>query len=118
MQVKLTPTHRFYIAYFTGVAGAALPMMLVTELRSEEPTAISILYIVLFIVNIFIYAWNYNVFNKETLWMTIKNPAKIAIEQDDFNRASMRPIKPPPPPRPPKPPVHTNGSMHTVKPKP
>ena len=111
-QFKMTPTKRFMYAYLIGFAAAMVAMLFIQDYHGKEAYIALVeehwvemhwawWLIPLFGLNI-LYVYNSRAFNKETLWMTIKNPAKIAIEQDDFNRASMRPIKPPPPPKPPK----------------
>jgi hypothetical protein len=109
-KMEMTPKRRIDIGYWLATFQAITMMSLFQSLAVDEPMAIHwSLYLVVWFVIGFLYVKNTLAFNKETLWMTIKNPAKVTREEDGMmNKHPNRPPPPPPggsrpkaPPRPP-----------------
>lgn len=106
-KVELTPKRRLDVGYWIGTFQAILMMTIFQDLASDEPVGVAywIGFFVAWAAIGFIYIRNVMAFEKETLWMTIKNPAKVTREEghDMFGMPMVRPTRPPPPPAPPAP---------------
>jgi len=120
-KLEMTPQRRLSIGYWVGTLQAILMMTLLQMLHDGELTVMHwVIFLLSWLVIGFVYVRNVSAFQKETLWMTIKNPAKVTREEgvDMFGQPMVRPIAPPPmggpgkrPPAPPKPPKarHVRG---------
>jgi len=115
-KLEMAPQRRLSIGYWVGTLQAILMMTFLQMSKDGELTVMHwVIFLLSWIVIGFIYIRNVSAFQKETLWMTIKNPAKVTAEQDDAERyysygsvassagKATRPNRPPPPPRPPAP---------------
>ena len=111
MKFEMTPKRRMDAAFWLGSIQAILSMVLFQYWQSDDPvTAVaSIALIVAWLAIGVVYIQNALAFSKETLWMTIKNPAKVTMEDGAIKyQHHVRPNRPPPmasiPKPPPKPP--------------
>lgn len=106
--MEITPKRRLDISYWLATFQAILMMSTFQSLADGESLgAYWILFVFAWLVIGFLYIKNNMAFEKETLWMTIKNPAKVTREEGEtFQLPGMPPppgSRPPPPPRPPVP---------------
>ena len=105
MKFEMTPRRRMDAAFWLGIFQAIISMTLVHSFQdgSEFGVAAYILLITAWFAIGILYIKNSLDFSRETLWMTIKNPAKVTITEDEVWGRQVHPIaRPPPPPRPPK----------------
>ena len=120
-----SPNMRIGIAYWLGTAQMFVIMALVQDWQGKEAYLAIVekhwttmhwgWWAIAWMAIALLYIRNNINFKKETLWMTIKNPAKVTREEDELGW-------PPPPPRsrppiPPAPPAHTNGSSKQQPPQ-
>jgi uncharacterized membrane protein YobD (UPF0266 family) len=98
-KIEMTPKRRIDLAYWLGTFQAIITMSFFQAAASEEPlsTPWLIAGAIALILIVYMYIKNSLNFRKETLWMTIKNPAKITIEQEEILTAPLRPVRSPPP---------------------
>jgi len=123
-QFEMTPNKRILIAFILGTVqagivyaflmdwhGQAYYIEMVTNRWHEMHWA---WWFIPWAVILWAYVRNGIRFENETLWMTIKNPAKVTVDQDEADKYSAfgvnshsgakkptRPMRPPPPPAPP-----------------
>ena len=83
MKIEMTPGRRMDAAFWLGTFQAILSMTLFQNWRSDDPFSvlISIALLVAWLAIGFLYIKNVIAFSKETLWMRIKNPGKVTMEQ-------------------------------------
>lgn len=111
MKFEMTPRRRMDAAFWLGIFQAIISMTLVHSFQdgSEFGVAAYILLITAWFAIGILYIKNSLDFSRETLWMTIKNPAKVTLEdvatsQPKANIGGTPPSRgsrPPPPPKPP-----------------
>ena len=108
---KITPTKRIWFACGTGWFFALMIDAFTAGLRDEGSEWVYIIWAIAALVLSFINALNIAAFEKETMWMIIKNPAKVNREADEDNisfpggsvsSAYYVPTRSPPPTKPPK----------------
>jgi len=109
-KLEMAPQRRLSIGYWVGTLQAILMMTFLQMSKDGELTVMHwVIFLLSWIVIGFFYIKNVSAFQKETLWMTIKNPAKVRISEDEVWGRQVHPIAPPPPgsrpPPPPKPPA-------------
>ncbi len=105
--VKITPTRRLAVAYWLGTFQAVL-IMTVVQSGTYTSMPLALVALAIWLLIVFAYIKNTNSFAKETLWMSIKNPAKMTVDEDDLmaRRGPLpghHPLRPPAPPAPPAP---------------
>lgn len=111
MKFEMTPRRRMDLAFWLGTIQATLTMTVLHSWQSDDPfsTVVSIVLLMVWLAIGVFYIRNSIAFSKETLWMTIKNPAKVTIEDGALKQHHVRPNGPPPagsrPKPPPKPPT-------------
>lgn len=103
MKFEMTPGRRMDAAFWLGTIQATITMTLVHSWQSDDPFSaiVSISVLILWFAIGITYIRNSLAFSKETLWMTIKNPAKVTMEDGAPKQHHVRPNRPPPPPPPP-----------------
>jgi len=79
---KPTPGWRFAFAFWMGWTFHFAAQMVAMSLKDEHIT-FAIIAAVLAVVVVIMYSNNKVKFDKEFLWMTIKNPMKVKYEEDD-----------------------------------
>lgn len=100
------PDKRFALAFWLGVMFHVGVSALIQDWQGKEAYLALVeehwttmhwgWWVPFIIVTVYLYIRNALSFRKETLWMTIKNPAKVTREADDLTFPN-RPIAPPPP---------------------
>ena len=113
---EMTPTRRLGIAFWLGSAQTAVIYSLMQDWHGKEAVIQMIqdgwtdthwtVWLAAWFMLLVLYARNALAFKAETLWMTIKNPAKVNVEADTPRNSQSpagmtRPLRPPPPPMPP-----------------
>lgn len=117
-----TPARRISNAYWLGTFQTLLIYGFFQDLKGKEGYIAFIQaswveihwgwWVAAWVAGLVLFIKNNIAFERDTLWMTIKNPAKINIESDSIpgviwgnksHTGNTRPIKPPPPPAPPAP---------------
>ena len=112
MKIEMTPGRRIDVAFWLGTIQAILSMTLFQNWQSDDPFSalVSMVLLAIWLAIGIVYIRNTIAFGKETLWMTIKNPAKVTMEQNIRPKpkgmgmnapGTMPPVsrpKPPPPP--------------------
>lgn len=102
-QLEMTPRRRLGVSYWIATFQAILMMTFFQDLSAETPMAHWSIFLISWLFIGYLYIKNTMAFEKETLWMTIKNPAKVTITEDEVWGRQVHPIRPPPPPKPPVP---------------
>ena len=119
LKFEMTPRRRLNAVYWLGTFQAIIAMVVFQSFQEGEqfPTFVYALLVIAWVIIGVAYANNTSAFNKETLWMTIKNPAKVTREADDVLQHHVHPNGPGRRPRPAcKPPKPTLPSNKTIGP--
>ena len=84
MKIEMTPGRRLDAAFWLGTIQAILSMTLFDIWQSDDPFSalISLILLVAWLAIGIVYIRNTIAFSKETLWMRIKNPAQVTMEQN------------------------------------
>jgi len=121
-QFEMTPNRRLLLAFTLGTVQAGIIYGMLMDWHGQAYYIEMVTnhwhemhwgwWAIPWTVILFFYVRNSSNFVKETLWMTIKNPAKVRISEDEVWGRQVHPIAPPPPgsrppPPPPPPPKRT-----------